>query len=50
MEALCGVCAALLCAFDMVKSFEKDEQGQYPVARIEDIRVLRKEKGSPARG
>jgi len=50
MEALCGVCAALLCAFDMVKSFEKDEQGQYPVARIEDIRVLRKEKGSPASG
>ena len=50
MEALCGVSAALLCAFDMLKSFEKDELGQYPVARIEDIRVVKKEKGSPASG
>ena len=33
MEALTGVAAGLLCAFDMVKSLEKDEEGQYPVAR-----------------
>ena len=50
MEALCGVSAALLCAFDMVKSFEKDEQGQYPVARIENIHIVVKEKAEPASG
>lgn len=50
MEALCGVSAALLCAFDMVKSFEKDDEGQYPVACIENIHVVRKEKGEPASG
>ena len=45
MEALTGVAAGLLCAFDMVKSLEKDEQGQYPVARITDLEVVRKFKG-----
>ena len=30
MEALTGVSAGLLCALDMVKSIEKDENGQYP--------------------
>ena len=30
MEALTGVSAGLLCAFDMVKSIEKDNDGQYP--------------------
>jgi len=38
--------AGLLCAFDMVKSLEKDEHGQYPVARIDGLRVLEKHKGS----
>ena len=45
MEALTGVSVALLTIWDMVKSAEKDEQGQYPVTRIEDIRVLEKRKG-----
>ncbi len=45
MEALAGVTAGLLCAYDMVKSLEKDASGQYPVASIDGIRVLRKEKG-----
>ena len=45
MEALTGVSAGLLCAWDMVKSMEKDEAGQYPNARITDIVVLEKLKG-----
>ncbi|HJM18345.1 MAG TPA: cyclic pyranopterin monophosphate synthase MoaC [Candidatus Thalassarchaeaceae archaeon] len=47
MEALCGVSAALLCAWDMLKSSEKDQFGQYPEAKIEDLRVLKKIKGNP---
>jgi len=45
MEALTGVSVALLTIWDMVKSAEKDENGQYPVTRIEDIRVIEKRKG-----
>ncbi len=44
MEALTGVAAGLLCAFDMVKSLEKDDDGQYPVARITDLEVVEKFK------
>jgi cyclic pyranopterin phosphate synthase len=44
MEALSGVSVALLTIWDMVKSAEKDPQGQYPVTRIEAIRVIRKQK------
>jgi len=29
----------------MVKSAEKDKDGQYPVTRIEGIRVVEKKKG-----
>jgi cyclic pyranopterin phosphate synthase len=46
MEALTGVAAALLTVWDMVKSAEKDEHGQYPVTRIEGIRVIEKRKGT----
>ena len=46
MEALTGVCAGLLCAFDMVKSLEKDSDGQYPNASMSDIEVLHKFKGN----
>ncbi|MEM2124721.1 MAG: cyclic pyranopterin monophosphate synthase MoaC [Methanolinea sp.] len=45
MEALTGVAAALLTVWDMVKSAEKDANGQYPSTRITDIRVLEKVKG-----
>jgi len=45
MEALTGVSAALLTIWDMVKSAEKDADGQYPVTRMEDIRVIEKRKG-----
>ena len=47
MEALSGVSAGLLCAWDMLKPIEKDEFGQYPEVRIEDIRVLEKKKSDP---
>ena len=47
MEALCGVSAALLCAWDMLKPIEKDSNGQYPNSQIEGIRVLRKSKSDP---
>jgi cyclic pyranopterin phosphate synthase len=46
MEALVGVSVALLTIWDMVKSAEKDNDGQYPVTRIEEIRVIEKRKGS----
>lgn len=45
MEALTGVSVALLTIWDMVKSAEKDNNGQYPLTRIADIRVIRKHKG-----
>ena len=44
MEALTGTAAALLNIWDMVKAYEKDEEGQYPKTWIEDIKVLHKEK------
>ncbi len=47
MEALCGVSTGLLCAWDMLKPIEKDNEGQYPNARIEDVRVIRKSKADP---
>ena len=47
MEALCGVSAGLLCAWDMLKPIEKDSKGQYPDVRIQDIRVVRKKKSDP---
>ena len=45
MEALTGVSVALLTVWDMVKSAEKDANGQYPVTSITDIRVVAKKKG-----
>jgi cyclic pyranopterin phosphate synthase len=45
MEALAGVSAALLNVWDMVKYLEKDETGNYPSTRIEEIRVVEKRKG-----
>ena len=45
MEALAGVSVALLTVWDMVKSAEKDETGNYPHTLIRNIRVLEKLKG-----
>lgn len=47
MEALTGCAVALLTVWDMVKALEKDAHGQYPMTRLEDLRVVRKEKGGP---
>jgi len=44
MEALIGVTIALLSIWDMVKYLEKDSEGQYPNARLENIRVTEKRK------
>lgn len=44
MEALTGVSVALLTIWDMVKAVEKDENGQYPFTKIENIRVIEKVK------
>jgi cyclic pyranopterin phosphate synthase len=46
MEALTGISAALLNIWDMVKSLEKDETGNYPSTEIDEIRVLEKRKES----
>lgn len=45
MEALTGASIALLAIWDMVKSAEKDETGNYPITRISEIRVIEKVKG-----
>lgn len=45
MEALTGVSVALLTIWDMVKSMEKDEYGNYPETSIEVVKVVEKIKG-----
>ena len=42
MEALTGVCTALLNVWDVVKKYEKDDFGQYPSTQIMDIKVEQK--------
>ena len=44
MEALTGVSIALLTVWDMVKSAEKDETGNYPATGIQNIKVIEKVK------
>jgi cyclic pyranopterin phosphate synthase len=44
MEALTAVVVALLNVWDVVKPYEKDALGQYPVTRIDGVRVVRKAK------
>ncbi len=44
MEALTGVNVALLNIWDVVKMYEKDENGQYPSTLISDIKVEEKIK------
>lgn len=50
MEALVGTSVALLTIWDMVKKYEKDEEGRYPHTRIEYIRVIEKVKERPGGG
>ncbi|MGZ4940518.1 MAG: cyclic pyranopterin monophosphate synthase MoaC [Halobacteriota archaeon] len=44
MEALTGVSVALLTIWDMVKSMEKDETGNYPVTMLSSVKVIEKHK------
>jgi cyclic pyranopterin phosphate synthase len=44
MEALSGVTTGLNVVWDMVKSAEKDADGQYPDTAIEDVHVVEKIK------
>jgi cyclic pyranopterin phosphate synthase len=44
MEAITGVSIGLLTIWDMVKSIEKDEHGEYPYTLIKDICIIKKEK------
>ena len=44
MEALTATSVALLTIWDMVKKYEKDENGQYPYTEISEIKVLNKVK------
>jgi cyclic pyranopterin phosphate synthase len=44
MEALTAVSTYLLTIWDMVKQYEKDENGQYPATSITNVRVTKKIK------
>jgi cyclic pyranopterin phosphate synthase len=44
MEALVATAVCLLTIWDMVKQYEKDTKGQYPLTVIENIRVVKKIK------
>jgi len=44
MEALEGVTTGLNVVWDMVKSAEKDADGEYPATRISDVEVVEKTK------
>jgi len=44
IESLVSVAVALITIWDMIKEYEKDEYGQYPNIRIEEIRIEKKLK------
>ncbi|AAK41067.1 cyclic pyranopterin monophosphate synthase MoaC [Saccharolobus solfataricus] len=44
MEALVATSISLLTIWDMVKKYEKDENGKYPYTMIDDIKVIDKIK------
>ena len=46
MEALTGASTALLTIWDMVKSVEKDDTGNYPDTMIRNVRVVEKYKST----
>ncbi|MCS6769468.1 MAG: cyclic pyranopterin monophosphate synthase MoaC [Candidatus Caldarchaeum sp.] len=48
MEALTAVSTALLNIWDVVKQYEKDENGQYPTTEIYGVRVVSKVKAAEA--
>jgi cyclic pyranopterin phosphate synthase len=44
MEAIMGVSIGLNVILDMVKSLEKDDNGQYPLTLIGQIEIVEKTK------
>jgi cyclic pyranopterin phosphate synthase len=44
MEALMGVNIALLNIWDVMKMYEKDSEGQYPLTAITEVKVIEKIK------
>jgi cyclic pyranopterin phosphate synthase len=44
MEALTATAVALLTIWDMTKQYEKNERGQYPTTKIQDLRIVSKVK------
>jgi|TARA_B100001971_G_C18108686_1_gene492972 cyclic pyranopterin phosphate synthase len=44
MEALVAVTTALLNIWDVLKMYEKDENGQYPFTKVSNIHVIKKVK------
>jgi cyclic pyranopterin phosphate synthase len=44
LEAISGVMGALMAIFDLSKRYEKDDNGQYPIAKIDEIKVISKTK------
>ncbi|MEJ2272108.1 MAG: cyclic pyranopterin monophosphate synthase MoaC [Candidatus Bathyarchaeota archaeon] len=46
MEALTSVSIALLTIWDMTKQYEKNENGQYPFTKIQNISVIQKIKAT----
>jgi cyclic pyranopterin phosphate synthase len=44
LEAMSGVMGALMAIFDLSKRYEKNEEGQYPVSKIENVHVVNKIK------
>jgi cyclic pyranopterin phosphate synthase len=44
MEALTSTIIALLNIWDMVKKYEKDDEGQYPSTEITSVKVIKKVK------
>lgn len=44
IEALTAIATTLITIWDMVKEYEKNEQGQYPTTAIEEIKITKKTK------
>jgi cyclic pyranopterin phosphate synthase len=44
MEALTAVTVALLNVWDVLKQYEKDEDGQYPLTMIQEVKITKKVK------
>lgn len=49
MEALVATAVGLLTIWDMVKQYEKDAAGQYPITLIENVHVVKKVKEDASR-